>query len=367
MHRYGKSVLSIMLACMVFQANIATAQDSAVVGRAAYFGMAGKYDSLSFDVGPLLTIESPDPDRYRDLHIAAHEGLPRVGFLDDYGAKLPTQNFEARNAKQLVTKRLGDEFEAYSGLLALHFAKAHFAPDILLGGKQVAGTTPKGFAMGLAGNMVTDTVFKGYFCGGKPNCGDTKSRSLYQHSPRLTLSLARRWGGAKDEFAARAALETFIDKDLGPLVEWSEALPTEAAFAGYLVLPEYDFSKQGFAFHVTLPSDAGPRSSTLGFLLWERAESTVKVLTPNTNSTTAFLPMAPGDAEKLTESAKVPGRSSLVYFVVRGKFYNVDYEQADLRSNRGFRLLYELTSPTITFYRDAALTDKIADATMQPE
>ena len=164
----------------------------------------------------LLTIESPDPDRYRDLHIAAHEGLPRVGFLDDYGAKLPTQNFEARNAKQLVTKRLGDEFEAYSGLLALHFAKAHFAPDILLGGKQVAGTTPKGFAMGLAGNMVTDTVFKGYFCGGKPNCGDTKSRSLYQHSPRLTLSLARRWGGAKDEFAARAALETFIDK--GP---WS--------------------------------------------------------------------------------------------------------------------------------------------------
>ncbi len=354
-----------MLACSLF-ASLAYAQDSAVNNRAAYFGMADKYDSLSFDVGPLLTLKSPDSSRYRDLQIPSHDGKPRVGFQNDYGAMLPTQNYEARNAKQVVSKRLGDEFEAYTGLLALHYAKAHFSPAVLLGGEKVAGTTPKGFAMALAGNLVHDAIFKAYFCGGRANCGDAKDRPLYQHSPRMAVALQRRWGGNKDEFAARSALEGFIDKDLDALIDWSQSLPTEAAFAGYVVLPEYDFSKQGFAFQVTLPADGGPAASTLGFIPWERPEAPVKVQSASGNPPTAFLPMAPAAAEKLTESAKVPGRSSLVYFAVQGRFYNVDSEQSDFRSHRGFRLLYELTSPTITFYRDAALTDKIAEATLTP-
>ncbi len=353
----------------------AAAQNSAVVDHNAYFEMAPHYDSVSFDVGPRLTFESPNAERYRDLTIAAHDGRPRLGLLDDYGARAPTQDFEERNAKQVVTKRLGDEHEIFLGLLALRFAQPHFTSENLLGRNpynplgyiESGGVAPVGYAGALAINLFQDSVYGDHFCGGRDGCAESRYRSLLSFNASSVSAGARRWGGANDEFAARTAVESFIDEDLEALIGWSESLPLDAAFAGSIVMPEYDFGKGGYVLAITLPTDASPSSSSIGYLYHERADAAVKVMSQDENSAYAFLPLDAGEAEQLTEAINRPGVLPLLYFTVDGVFYNVMSEEDSVRSRTGYRPLYELTSPTITFYSDSALTQVVGEATLTPE
>lgn len=352
-----------------------TAKDADAINHNAYFQLADFYNTLSFDVGPLLTIRSPDASRYRALTIASHDGRPRLGALDDYSVREPTQDFQARNAKQVVTKRLTAEREAYLGLLALRFAQQHFTPENLLtrdpnrrpGYPEIGGLMPTGYSGALMGNLAQDAVYQDYFCAGSPGCGEERYRALLSFRGTPVLAAAKRWGGAKDEFAARSALESFIKQDLDRLITWSENLPLEASFAGSMVLPEYDFAKRGYILQVILPKDAGPSSSSIGYLYHERPEAKVKILSADQTSAYAILPMAPGDAEQLTEAIKRPGLSSLIYFSVEGAFYTISNNETSSRARSGYRPLYELTSPTVTFYRDATLTEVIGKATLNSE
>lgn len=352
----------------------APADDAAAGLPAQYFELAGLYDALSFSPGPLQTFESPDAERYRDLTVAMHAGKVRLGLLDEYDTTYGTQPNERRQAKINVHKRLVAEREVYLGLLALQYGADYFTDDNLLQDDPDAGSrryvtvqsfSPRGYVGALAYNLYREPFFKVAFCTDKPACWEPAYRSLQQMGVRAQTSLAGRWGGGRDEFAARAAVETFIEQDLQPLLDWSAALPTEVAIVDRVLLTEYDFGRSGFVFDIVIPQGGGVRATELGYAYYESDDAAVKVLAPGAFSTKALLPMAAGAAEALIEELKATPGNDLLYFVVNGRINNVAMNETRYRSNK-FSLLYELTSPEIAFYKDSALTEPLGTVTLQP-
>jgi len=368
-------ILCLILSSGLFAAPCSFAQDTAVVPRSAYFDMAALYDSLSFDVGPLTTIESPNSDRYRDLIVASHNGRIRLGTMSDYDPMPGYQHADAKNAKIRVADRLVAEQEAYLGLLALQFGAHHFSSENLLYRDPVSGKQNKlignlsvvGYARVLGGNLLLDEHYKTYFCNGRPDCGEAAVRRLIQFGPRQTGSFARQWAAGGDEFAARTAMEAFIATDLQPLVDWSKSMPREIAVVGMTLMPEYDFARKGFAFQIGLPMDSSPRSNNLGYLYYERPDTEVGVVSADLYSSMLFLPVPPGDAEALLEDLKKRNSSPRLYFSLEGRVFNVDMEETSKRLGNRFRLLYELSSPTAVFYKDLGLTEEVGRADLSAQ
>ena len=346
-------------------------QDAEATLSSSYFELADLYPALSFSVGPILEVKSPDPARYRNLNVASYNNKVRLGLLDDYDTTYGSQPQDTRQAKMAVTKRLAAEREVYLGLLAMHFGAEYFTAENLLFEDvdnqraffSIGSYLPRGYAGSLISNVAVDGVDTDYYCGKKPDCGNASGRLLYLFGPGPNLARARSWGGGQDEFSARTAVENFIETDLQALLAWSEDVPTEVAVVGSLPLPEYDFERGGFVFDVVIPSEAGPRSNELGFYYLERPTAEVKVLSDNGYTSTAFLSIAPAEAESLIEELKSTTRNTMIYFVVEGRFFNIDLQMPEARSNKSM-LLYELTGSDISFYRDLSLTSKIGDSTL---
>ncbi|GAB5451218.1 MAG: hypothetical protein Hals2KO_15460 [Halioglobus sp.] len=365
----GGTALALIAAIAFIYSVQARAQDAKAAASSEYFELHNYYDSVSFDVGPVLIFESPDQSRMRDLHVPAHEGRVRVGELNDYGTTYVSGRGDTRQAKLQIAKRLSAELETYLALLAVRYGEEFFSAENLMYRdpsqrppyKRFGGMVPLGFMTSLAGNLLHEPYFKEYFCS-RPGCGETRSRTLFRFGDRSQLAGAKKWGGATDEFSAMEAIETFIAKDRDKLFAWSKSLPLEIAAVGRVLLTEYDFARKGFPLQFTIPRFAALRTNGPAFEYWERDSSKFKVIEQST--THALLAMNPSDAEKLLKEQNDKFRSPAVYFVVSGKVYGTYTTEPALRNRNRLIPLYELTDPDAVFYRDAALTQRIGTARM---
>lgn len=362
-------IVALVTAVTIFCLPQARGQDAKAAAFSEYFELHKYYDSVSFDVGPILTFKSPNPARMRDLHVAAHDGRVRVGELDDYGSTYSRERGDAKQAKLQIAKRLSAELETYLALLAVRYGKPFFSAENLLYRdpskrppyKRFGGMVPVGYMTSLAGNLLHEEPFKAYFCS-RPGCGETSSRTLFSFGDRSQLAGAKKWGGATDEFAAMDAIESFIAKDRDTLFKWSESLPLEIAAVGRVNLTEYDFARKGFPLQFAIPHFSALRTNGPAFEYWEREASEFKVI--NQSITHGLLSMSAADAERLLKEQTDSFRSPAVYYVVSGKFYGTYTTEPALQNRNRLIPLFDLTSPDATFYQDAALTKPIGTVRM---
>lgn len=367
--------LALPLAGVLLMHGTAQADDAAANLPTQYFYLPNLYDTLSFSLEPLQTFESPDPERYRDLSVALHDGKVRLGLISDYDIANRDQPDARVQAKLNVRRRLIAEREVYLGLLALQYGADYFTPENLLqddpGSRSnrymtIGSFAPRGYVGALANNVFQQPYFKAAFCREAPSCWNPEYRVLQRMGVGPMGSMAGRWGGGQDEFAGRSAVEEFIAKDLQPLLSWSKSLPTEVSLVGQTRLTEYDFARGGFPLHVALPKEGSFRSANdIGYAYYEPADAKIKVVgSRGGRVTAALLPLAAGPAEALIEELKAaPGIDNL-FFAVQGRIVNVALNEPDFGSGR-FSLLYELVSADIVFYKDLALTQPLGTATLQ--
>ncbi len=367
--------LAIPLAGVLLMHGTAWADDAAANKPTQYFNLPNLYDTLSFSLEPLQTFESPDPERYRDLTVALHDGKVRLGLLNDYDVKNRNQPPARSQAKVNVLRRLVAEREVYLGLLALQYGDDYFTPENLLQDDPssrsnqymtIGSFSPRGYVGALAYNVFQQPYFKAAFCREDPSCWNPDYRGLQRMGLGPMGNMVGRWGGGQDEFAGRSAVEAFIAKDLQPLLSWSRSLSTEVALVGQVQLTEYDFARGGFPLQVALPREGSFRLvNDIGYAYYESADAKFNLVRgPGRRISAAMLPLAAGLAEALIEELKAAPGNDILFFAVQGRITNVAMNEPDMRSDR-FSLLYELVSADIVFYKDVALTQPLGTATLQ--
>tara|TARA_R110002110_G_scaffold415765_3_gene655338 strand:+ start:106540 stop:107619 length:1080 start_codon:yes stop_codon:yes gene_type:complete len=352
-----------------------SADDTTAAKFSEYFELADHYADVSFDVGPLATIKSPDSERYRDLTVATHQGKLRVGLLDDYDSATRPQPGDRRQAKIQVAKRLLDEEELYLGLLAFQWGEPFYTKEWMLDPdpnavKQQPALQyfqPLGYASAIAYSVATTPVFKDYFCTDKPSCWDPQYRQVMRFGVSPTGAAAKKWQRNKDEFAVRDAIEKYIATDLQPLLAWSRALSPEIVLVDRVLITEYDFAQGGFAFDIAMPqhSAGGRIGNDVGYFYHERPGAAVQIPNKGLTSERVVLKMAPGDAETLVNDLKEERGNDLLYFTLQARLYNMAWAEPSLQQSRYF-MLYELQSPEVVFYRDLALKKPLGSVSLTP-
>ena len=337
-----------------------------------YYDLPQYYGSVSFDVGPRLTFESPDASRYRDLIVASHDGKVRIGTLNDYGPSYAaTPDSNARQAKVQIFKRLNEELRTYLGMLALRYAKDYFDDAYFLERdpsrrqpyKMINGLAPLGYMGVLAGNLFQEGPYKTYFCGEQAGCGDPQYRTFNNLVGTAQLVGAKRWGGGQDEFAAMEAIESFLSKDRDAILVWAESLPLEVAAVAMMDLPEYDFSHNGFPLQLTPPNNASKRNSNPRYTYYEGPDSAIRAVDQN-QTAHAVLQLEPAVAEALLTEQNARYRRPRVFVVFHGKIHGTYSSYPEIRRADDLVPVYELTSPNVEFFKDAELTEKIGEAAL---
>ena len=373
--RFVQSVPGLCAGLLMAVSGAAGADDTTAANFSEYFNLADHYSSVSFDVGPLATVQSPNSDRYRDLTVATHQGKVRVGLLDDYDSATRPQPGDRRQAKLQVAKRLLDEEELYLGLLAFQWGEPFYTeewmldpdPDAVRKEPALQYFQPLGYASAIAYSVATTPVFKDYFCTDNASCWDPKYRQVMRFGVSPTGAAAKKWKRNKDEFAVREAIETYIAKDLQPLLAWSKSLSPEVVLVDRVLLTEYDFSLGGFPFDLAMPqhSAGGRLGNDVGYFYHQRPGAAVKIPGEGLTTERVVLKMSPGDAEKLVNDLKEERGNDLLYFTLQARLYNMAWAEPSLRQSRYF-MLYELQSPDVVFYRDLALTKPLGTVTLTP-
>lgn len=370
-----RTTRSIITAVTILAASTAWSADLSIVRPKYFMDIPAKYDSLPFDIGPVKTTESPDPAVFRSLVIPVYEGLPRFGTRDSYLVKDPTKNqitWQTKQERTAVTKRLKEEVELYLSLLAIRFGGEHvnaetvkyYKPDGPMTRKlfEHRGYLPRLHVTAVARGLTTAAAYEEFFCVEAASCRPSVNRLTYFTAGHV-LGLQNAWGGNSSEFGTRAAVEKFVASHLQTLIDWSGTLKPEFAIVAMVELGDYDFEKGGFHLHIKPPLGSAAFQHQ-AFQYYQTDTSSIQLgdkfgisLAPT------LLSMNPDAAERLIEELKSDyGQSSrpLVYFVVKGRFYDFGLSHRDY-GGAGHIILYELLHDSIGIFKDESLTQRIAD------
>ena len=331
-----------------------------------FYALSDLYNRLSFSVGEVKTIPSPDQASFRDMTIPVIDGRLRLGVQSTYIQYGQPRRDPSDSTKQKVAERLAKEADTYMAVLALQYMKEDFSDANILftsGSrtqpyKMIGTLAPRGYLAVLAKNLLHTNKFNSYFCGGDKSC-ESSYRSVTGYGRSTLLSNAKFWGRNKDEFTARAAVEDFLKKDKKTLFSWSKTLAPDISLVGVWMLPEYDFGMRGFGLTLPVISEQSRKSNSFRYYYHENPSAVKKYLGSSKQHFSAFLPMDTAGAEALLEELKAASGREVIYYVIQGRFVNIAKNTPELGSH-GEMLIYELASPQVSLYKDAGLKEKIA-------
>ena len=344
-------------------------QDLAFVRPEYYQSLPAKFPSAPFKVGPYQEFPSPDPATFRSLVVPTHAGLPRIGAVDNYLLGNLSRQAEfgpTRQERTAVRNRLRDDAFMYLHLLSLQYMEAHLSPEKLKEEKELSPGdiryynyndiyTPRAHVSDLAHALTTDKAYLYYFCKNPGDCIPGINRSPNDQAFGRYMTA---WGGDMlDPFRVRARYHEFVDKQVPVLLRWSRSLPSDVYVVCRTSLKTYDFARGGYPLNISFP--AGEQGYEKVMLYWEDDKSEVRVAA-NGRTADVLLAMAPGPAEALLEDLKKEsGRPApVILAVMKARFRGLSALVPGLV--RGNQYVYDLVEPSVTLYRDEALTQKIA-------
>jgi len=229
----------------------------------------------NFDTGEQITINLFDNSFPKKLKLSAFRGKIRIGklntyLLDDYYQKRSKEVYSTRKQRHILKQLNNQSLELYLRLWSIKQALATLnkqqlkkwtneQPDSETKQEQQKIIAWTKMAHYLAKNALSMPVYAEYFCVD----GDCKKHNKYKKFKKQGFSLKNNtnlhsnpiWSGNGDPFEARRSFKRFIDKEFTEIVEWSENhnFNNEIYVVGQTNISDYQFDKDGFYFHITLP------------------------------------------------------------------------------------------------------------------
>ncbi len=358
---------------------VVQAQDDAYLwtNPNSFHDREASFTDLSFDIGETLLVKSSDPDSFSPLIIATFEGRPRLGMLDTYKVDIPQLRMElndSRQQRQAVTEELTHNMGCYLSLLCLQMIPDEFTADKLMVYKsegsnftgkyytlneQVDGKlnyfiVPRFHIEGMAAGMLTKERYKEYYCPAGENCSEGYRRRQ-----------GRIWAGPQaNEFKKRAAYKKFVDNEVPKLLAWSSGLSREVALINRVVLPTYDFQKQGFDV-VIAPVKGSAAFASQDLQFWPRDPEGSGFELNSGFVKTVFLKIPPDKAESIKNRLKTEfhqRNNQMLYSVMVAEIYSMGPKRRGgthtaFGGNIGF--LYDYKDTTIRFYLDPQLKELV--------
>lgn len=288
-----------------------------------------------------LTYTSPS-NKFVDITIQSHQGLPRLGDLYYHRGVTPPTNPQAFNAlvnMKYLTAIYADMDKAkitkkeYNGTVDKKLENSHLAQNHLLR---------------LAGLVCTEAELKKYFCqeSAKKTCAfiDTYGR-------RKHIGF---WGDARgNEFAQLRSYSAFVKDNLSELQDWSKTFFEDDELIAYVVSRSsvtgtYDFQKKGYWISGAM---AGT-SQVIDYLTFVPYGENQR----NLNQRKLLLSLEPAKAKELKLQERSP-----IFIVAKAKIY-----PDKKTSHAGARVpfAFELENPVLEIYKDIQLTQKLGEISM---
>lgn len=337
-----------------------------------------KFSELSFDIGETKLIASPYPESFNSLLIPTFEGLPRLGNLNSYWVDNPNKRMEiadTRQERQAVKEELSHNLGCYLSLLCLQLDSDEYSTEnLMVYNSEGYGSTkqyysyygnysepmqymviPRFHIEGMAAGMLTKEKYIEYYCPSGENC----SEGYRQRQGRI-------WAGPQaNEFKKRAAYKKFVDTEVPKMLNWASELSNSIAIVGTVVLPAYDFQKQGYELNIApIRSSGAYHGQDMHF--WPRDPETSGFDLNSAFMKSVLLSMTPEKAEAMSNRLKEEfGQRShnlTLYTVMIGEMYSMGPKRrggshTSYGGNVGY--LYDYKDTRIRFYMDPELKELV--------
>lgn len=285
----------------------------------------------------------PPSDDFVSIELQEFKGLPRLGVMDNYGARNVNPRGgvrEGRNSAQLEkSKMVADGRNAFSLLVSLKYVKP-FMGDL---------------------DKQSLTTVKGNMSKTEANSAFLQRFLLSQVAPNLCLNDdCRNTGRGNNEFERLRNYKTFVNKFLEPLLKWSQQVFMNGEWLIYHVSTlniggNYDFDRGGYwVYHSLVLNDIFPmRQGVMKRVVFEPLSPYEQALVnklENPKGAPFFLQM---DAQT-AEDFKKKGNNRL-YLVKKIKLRPLDEELGDPTEPIEFGYSHE--TPDLEIYTDQGLTE----------
>ncbi|WP_108244422.1 hypothetical protein [Muricauda brasiliensis] len=286
----------------------------------------------------------PPSDDFVSIELQEFKGLPRLGVMDNYGARNVNPRGGVRvgdrNSAQLEkSKMVADGRNAFSLLVSLKYVKP-FMGDL---------------------DRQSLTTVKGNMSKTEANSAFLQRFLLSQVAPNLCLNDdCRNTGRGNNEFERLRNYKTFVDKFLEPLLKWSQQVFMNGEWLIYHVSTlniggNYDFDRGGYwVYHSLVLNDIFPmRQGVMKRVVFEPLSPYEQALVnklENPKGAPFFLQM---DAQT-AEDFKKKGNNRL-YLVKKIKLRPLDKELGDPTEPIEFGYSHE--TPDLEIYTDQGLTE----------
>ncbi len=285
-----------------------------------------------------ITYSSPY-DKFVDITIQSHNGLPRFGDVHYVRGKTPPTNPRAYN-ELLKMKYLESAYADMDKEIITTYNQSR-SGDKQLEHSYIAQSQLRI----LAGNICTENELKKYFC---PEKTTTPCTFTDRYGQRKVLGY---WGGDRGNlFAQTRSYTSFVKANLSELQQWSKSMFKDDKEIGYMVgrtyvTESYDFKNKGYWIKAQL-GGGSILISDLRFVPYGQKQN-------NLTRLKFLLPITPDQAKSFGLQHRSP-----VFIATKVKVYPVKGAQS---SSDRVAFAYELLTTTLEVFRNPALTDKIGE------
>ena len=313
----------------------------------------GQTTTYNFDTSDIIIIKSPSKN-YKDILLQNHNDLPRFGVLNRYMISRGKIEPNSREKSKLIR----ESYSSYMGLIQMDYMKAMY-------------------------NDFNREVFT-YASNSNMSKKEQNSVIAQKHFQELSQTVctkeAGNINGGTNEFERRRNYKNFVANNLDGLRKWSSTLLKNNSVTGYWVnttlLKDYDFDKKGYWLHIPLATRPQRNSSNSFFLNFTPKTSYENKLPIKRNRFKTVQPIkvlfkiSPEDAEKLNPKQESNVRkvitATTLFMVAKIKVtLNEFSENKNMGRPEVPNFEHHFTSPIITLYKDAALTEKVGEISLE--
>ncbi|MEM9000535.1 MAG: hypothetical protein AAGB24_09750 [Bacteroidota bacterium] len=285
-----------------------------------------------------VTFKTPS-DKFIDITLQAHKGLPRYGEIYYRRGITPYTNNNA--FKFLVEMKYMDNIYADMDMGKITKKPLQGTNDK----KELHSYLAQTNLLNVASHVCSEEALQDYFC---PENSKTKPcRFIDRYGQRKNIGI---WGGfGANEFKQMRSYTSFVKDYLKELQSWSATFFKSDMQDAYLVgsvrlIKPYDFKNEGYWITPPLASlGNGPLLNVTFVAITEKE----KKLTNQRNQ--VLFAMSPKEAKKMALEKEI------LWSVVKGRVVPTSRNEAQIRFD------FELESDSIEIYRDPSLLQKIGE------
>jgi hypothetical protein len=314
-------------------------------------------NTYNFDTNDIIIIKSPSKN-YKDILLQSHKGLPRFGALNGYIISRGKIEPNTREKSQLI----GTSYLSFSRMIQMNYMESIY-------------------------NDFNREVFT-YATSNDMSKKEKNSFIAQQHFSELSRTTGTKEAGiinaGTNEFERRRNFKEYVSNNLDGLRKWSSTLLKNNTVTGYwvntVILTDYDFDKKGYWLRIPLamthPGKFSHYSFFRNFSPKTNYENKLLIDKGRTNALPiikALFKISPEDAEKLQPKRQksIPGKhdkkiANKIFFATKVKVTLKEFSASKNIARPEIPYLeHHFLSPIITLYKDAALTEKVGEISLE--